>query len=80
MLRRTSLIVVAVLVVIALVFAFGVVAERLGDWTDANPDKAPLSWTMWNVGLVAILVVTFLTWRRYRRSRTRTNDSASPAA
>jgi nicotinamide riboside transporter PnuC len=57
----------AIAVFVVLVFVLGAITRALGNWTDANPDKSTMVWTLWNGILIVISVAgLFVVWRRYR--------------
>ena len=68
MTTRLLLLLSAVIAFVGLAGALAISAERLGDWTDAHPDRALLAWSLWNLSLVVVVVGLGLAWRRYRRS------------
>jgi cytochrome c-type biogenesis protein CcmH/NrfF len=68
----------AILALVLVTLAFGVAAERLGDWTDAHPERAVLAWSLWNAALLVVLVAAVLLWRSRRRGIER--QSGPPAA
>lgn len=67
MLPRLVPIAIIVVVFLGIALGLGVVAERLGDWTDAHPDKQVVVWTLWNVGVLACGAAAFMGLRRLRR-------------
>lgn len=68
MLTRLALIASAVLAFAGLIVALGVSAERLGDWTDANPERALLAWSIWNLSVLVLAGALVMALRRFRRS------------
>jgi hypothetical protein len=46
MLHRIVPIAIIVFVFLSLAFGLGVLAERLGDWTTAHPERQGLAWTL----------------------------------
>jgi membrane protein DedA with SNARE-associated domain len=55
---------------IVLIFLAGAIGERLGAWTDRQPQQiATQAWIAWDVGLLVLGISAIWLWRRYRRRR-----------
>ena len=65
----------ALLTVFAGIFALGAIANFLGDWTDAHPEKSTLVWILWNFALVTLAIALIQQWRKHRRERQNTQSS-----